>query len=213
MLAQLRVTFLALAAMPLVVVGLSPAIIKIETGHLSLSPLSATLAVAVLAVLALLLAPRVPGRLRAGLDPSQAAAASSVSFRSAVLLRFALAEGVILGGLPLSMASDSLTPILLAFVLGYPLLIVLALPTRATIERIAAGWSRGRPVGVVGGAPGPLPLKPAALLEPAVEPGAGDGHDDDHQRIASRPPEPGHVLEIHAVDAREHRRHGRDRRP
>jgi hypothetical protein len=143
MLAQLRMTFLALAAVPLVVVALSPAIIKIETGHLALSPLSAVLAVVVLAVLAVCLAPRVPGSLRSGLDPTQAAAASSVSFRSAVLLRFALAEAVILGGLPLSMASDSLTPMLLAFALGYPLLIVLALPTRATIERMRRRMEAG----------------------------------------------------------------------
>jgi predicted MFS family arabinose efflux permease len=143
MLAQLRVTFLALAAMPLVVIGLAPAIIKIETGRLTLSPPWATLAVAVLAVLAFWLAPRVPGRLRAGLDPSEAAAASSVSFRSAVLLRFAIAEGVILGGLPLSMASDSLTPVMVAFALGYPLLIVLALPTRATIERMRRRMESG----------------------------------------------------------------------
>jgi hypothetical protein len=143
MLAQLRVTFLALAAMPLVVVGLSPAIIKIETGHLALSPVWATFAVALLGAFACILAPRVPARLGPGLEPSQAAAASSVSFRSAVLLRFAHAEGVILGGLPLSMASDSLTPMLLAFALGYPLLIVFALPTRATIERIRRRMESG----------------------------------------------------------------------
>jgi hypothetical protein len=124
-------------------VALSPAIIKIETGHLTLSPLSATLSVAVLAVLAFCLAPRVPGRLSPGLGPAQAAAASSVSFRSAVLLRFALAEGVILGGLPLWMASDSLTPMLVAFALGYPLLIALALPTRATIERMRRRMESG----------------------------------------------------------------------
>ncbi|MEO5876239.1 MAG: hypothetical protein ABIS86_24395 [Streptosporangiaceae bacterium] len=143
MLAQLRATFLALAAVPLVVVGLAPYIIRIETGHLALSPKWATLAVLVLAAAAAVLAPRVPGRLRTGLAPNEAAAASSVSFRSAVLLRFTLAEGVILGGLPLSMACDSLTPMLLAFVLGYPLLIALALPTRSTIERMRRRMESG----------------------------------------------------------------------
>lgn len=59
-----------------------------------------------------------------------------MAFRQAVLVRFALAEGVILLGLPLAMVGHSELVFAAAFVLGYPLLVWLVLPTRGGVERM-----------------------------------------------------------------------------
>ncbi|MCD0450147.1 hypothetical protein LO762_13225 [Actinocorallia sp. API 0066] len=136
MLGRLRRSFLLLSAVPVVVLALSPFIIRIETHTLDTPPLWSAAAVPVLALVALWLAARLPLPLPPTHDPRRAAQRVSEAFRGALFLRFALTEGVVLAGLPLAMAADSFAPMALAFVCGYPLVVTLALPTRGTIERI-----------------------------------------------------------------------------
>ncbi|ROO88472.1 hypothetical protein EDD29_6141 [Actinocorallia herbida] len=150
-LGNLRRSFLMLSVMPVVVFALSPFIVRIETHILDTPPLWSAAAVPLLALAVLWLAPRLPLPLpprgtdllvapgktdAAGNADERAARRVSDAFRGALFLRFALTEGVVLAGLPLAMASDSLLPMALAFGFGYPLVLTLALPTRGTIERI-----------------------------------------------------------------------------
>ena len=59
----------------------------------------------------------------------------------------------------------------------------------------------------------------SALLEPAVAPEqhpehpAGDDHEHERERVPQRPVQLGHVVEVHAVDARDECRRERDGRP
>lgn len=135
-LAQLRKSFLSLLAVPVLVLALSPLIIRIETHHLDTPPLWAAAAIVLVALGVLVVAPRLPRPLKAGMLQQETAVAASSMFRSTLFLRFTFCEGVVLSGLPLSMAADSMVPMLLAFGLGYPLLMAFALPTRGTIEGI-----------------------------------------------------------------------------
>ncbi|WP_243718561.1 hypothetical protein [Actinomadura sp. 7K534] len=88
------------------------------------------------ALVALLAGPRAPRPMTPEPDPRRAARTALMVFRQAVLLRFALAEAVILMGLPLAMVGHSELVFAVGFVLGYPLLIWLALPTRGGVERM-----------------------------------------------------------------------------
>ncbi|MDX6744311.1 hypothetical protein [Actinocorallia sp. A-T 12471] len=145
-LGHLRRSFLMLSAMPVVVLALSPFIVRIETHILDTPPLWSAAVVPVLALAVLWLAPRLPlplpqsdaliADVRAAEDGARAERRVSEAFRGALFLRFALTEGVVLAGLPLAMASDSFAPMALAFAFGYPLVLAFALPTRGTIERI-----------------------------------------------------------------------------
>jgi putative transposase len=56
-------------------------------------------------------------------------------------------------------------------------------------------------------------LEPAVAAEGAVQHRAGRGHHRQGQRVAEGPGQLGHVLEVHAVDAGDHRWHGHDRHP
>ena len=56
-------------------------------------------------------------------------------------------------------------------------------------------------------------LEPAGALEDAVQRDADREHDEQDCRVAVLPPELGHVLEVHAVEAEDHRRHRGDRDP
>ncbi|GAA3203823.1 hypothetical protein [Actinocorallia longicatena] len=136
MLGQLRLTFLALMPMPVLVAAMSPFIVRIETHHLDAPPVWAEAAVIALALAVLLVVRRLPPPLSPDLAPDRVAAAASSSFRATLFLRFAMTEAVVLAGLPLSMVSDSLVPMTVAFGLGFPLMLALSLPTRGTIERI-----------------------------------------------------------------------------
>jgi len=138
LLAQLRRAFLGLLAVPVGVLALSPYIMRIETHTVDTPPLWACAVVPVAAVCALLLARRMPTALPNRAEPGGSRPDASESFRGSLFLRFALTEGVVLLGLPLSMAADSFLPMALAFGLGYPLVLTMAVPTRSTIERIRA---------------------------------------------------------------------------
>jgi hypothetical protein len=136
LLAQLRKAFLGLLAVPVGVLALSPYIMRVETHTVDARPLLSCAVVPLAAAGVLLLVRRLPSALpRGGGGPRLSA---SESFRAGLFLRFALTEGVVLLGLPLSMASDSFLPMALSFCLGYPLVVALALPTRGTIERMRA---------------------------------------------------------------------------
>src|SRR5688500_16611774 len=54
-------------------------------------------------------------------------------------------------------------------------------------------------------------LEPAGAPEEAVQQRAEHHHHAEHERVAERPAELGHVLEVHAVDAGDRRRHRDDR--
>jgi FtsH-binding integral membrane protein len=136
LLAQLRRAFLGLLTVPVGVLALSPYIMRIETHTVDAPPLWACAAVPLAAVGVLLAVRRMPGALPPG-------AGASESFRAALFLRFALTEGVVLFGLPLSMASDSFLPMALSFCLGYPLVLSMGIPTRRTIERIRTRMEAG----------------------------------------------------------------------
>jgi hypothetical protein len=161
MLGQLRVTFLALLLMPVLIAGVSPLIVRIETQHLDTSPWWAEAAIAVLAVAVLLVARRLPPALSPDLPPDRVPTAASNSFRATMFLRFALTEAVVLAGLPLSMASDSLAPMAVAFVLGFPLMLLLATPTRGTVEAIRVRLERnGLETGLWATLLAPFPSRP-----------------------------------------------------
>src|SRR5919204_2517714 len=56
-------------------------------------------------------------------------------------------------------------------------------------------------------------LQPPGLAEPPIEEDADASHQQQRQRVADRPAELRHVLEVHAVDAGDHRRNRCDRHP
>ncbi|WP_157964093.1 hypothetical protein [Actinocorallia populi] len=141
LLAQLRRAFLGLLAVPVGVLALSPYIVRLETHTVDAQPLWACAVVPLAAAGALVTARRLPSALPR--DAAGSRMSASESFRATLFLRFALTEGVVLLGLPLSMAADSFLPMALSFCLGYPLVVALALPTRGTIERIRARMEAG----------------------------------------------------------------------
>ncbi|NYD44117.1 hypothetical protein BJY14_000100 [Actinomadura luteofluorescens] len=132
-LGRMRLMMLALLAAPLLILAIMPLIV--EDGRGDASPWI-YLPLAAVALAALLAGPRAPRPMAPGADPGAAARTALMMFRQAVLLRFALAEGVILLGLPLAMVAHSELVFVAGFVLGYPLLVWLALPTRSGIERM-----------------------------------------------------------------------------
>lgn len=149
-LGQLRLVMLALAAAPVLILAIMPLIIQ-EGGRLGdLPPMFdipawAYLPSPVLALVAALLGGRTPGPLPPGAPtPTLAADTALVMFRQALLLRFAMAEAVILAGVPVSLLVRSEVPFVVGFVCGYPLLIRLALPTRSLVERIRERLESGR---------------------------------------------------------------------
>lgn len=141
-LGQLRMVMVALLVAPALILAIVPVIVR--EGHSRLGDLSAWIYLPpLLAALAtVLIGPRAPRPMPPG-EPAQAAGTALVLFRQAILLRFALSEGVILLGLPLSVIARSEMPFVAAFVLGYPLLVWLALPTTGTVERIRARLEAG----------------------------------------------------------------------
>src|SRR3954451_13129440 len=56
-------------------------------------------------------------------------------------------------------------------------------------------------------------LQPVDPAEVAVQAAAQDEHQDERAGIADTPAQLGHVPEVHAVDARDQRRHCEDRGP
>ncbi|MBB6395177.1 hypothetical protein BKA00_002091 [Actinomadura coerulea] len=132
-LGRTRLMMLALLAAPVLILAIMPLIVEDGRGD---GPAWVYLPLAAAALPALLAGPRVPRPMVPGAEPAAAARTALMMFRQAVLLRFALAEGVILLGLPLAMVAHSELVFVAGFVLGYPLLVWLALPTRSGVERI-----------------------------------------------------------------------------
>ncbi|MEO3824507.1 hypothetical protein [Actinomadura sp. B10D3] len=132
-LGRMRLMMLALLAAPVLILALTPLIVEDGSEDVSpwlfLPPVAAALSV-------LVAGPRVPRPIPPDAGPEAAPPAVLMAFRQAVLVRFALAEGVILLGLPLAMVGHSELVFAAAFVLGYPLLVWLVLPTRGGVERM-----------------------------------------------------------------------------
>ncbi|MEU6036661.1 hypothetical protein ABZ801_14745 [Actinomadura sp. NPDC047616] len=133
-LARLRAVMLVLAVAQVLILAISPLLVPGGPARLpapwTVPPLAAAVLVAALA------GPRTPRPLRPGRDREQAAAAALLQFRQAILVRFALADAVILLGLALAVTTRDEPVFLAAFALGYPLLLGLALPTAGGVERV-----------------------------------------------------------------------------
>ncbi|MFB4310069.1 hypothetical protein [Actinomadura sp. GTD37] len=135
-LGRLRAMMLVLLAAPLLIFAIMPLIVQDGGGD---APLWSYAPLAAAALVALLAGPRAPRPMPPGAGrtaPGAAAQSALLMFRQAVLLRFALAEGVILLGLPLAMVGHSELVFVAGFAVGYPLLVRLALPTRGGVERM-----------------------------------------------------------------------------
>ncbi|NDU76582.1 hypothetical protein GWI34_28745 [Actinomadura sp. DSM 109109] len=132
-LGRMRLVMLALLAAPVLILAIMPLIVQNGRGD---APPWVCLPLAAAALTALLAGPRAPRPMAPGGDPGTAARTALMMFRQAILLRFALAEGVILLGLPLAMVAHSELVFVAGFAAGYPLLVWLALPTRSGVERM-----------------------------------------------------------------------------
>jgi len=136
MLGRLRVMMLTLAVAPVLIFGLVPFIVRGGQGLLGplpywiFAPLAAAFAGTLVA------ARRLPRPLAPGRSAAETAEEAAVVFRQVLLQRFALSEGIIMIGLALAIVTHSKWTYAVGFVLGYPLLIVLALPTRGMVERV-----------------------------------------------------------------------------
>ncbi|XRQ15570.1 hypothetical protein ACN3XK_33220 [Actinomadura welshii] len=135
-LGRLRAMMLFLVGAPVLILAISPLIVADGRGGDGGAPPWIYLPLVAAALVALLAGPLAPRPMAAEGDPGRAARTALMMFRQAVLLRFALAEGVILLGLPLAMVGHSELVFAAGFALGYPLLIWLALPTRGGVERM-----------------------------------------------------------------------------
>jgi hypothetical protein len=136
MLGQLRMTMAILAVVPVLILGMTPFIVRGGRGMFGALPYWIFVPLVGAFLVALVAGLRAPRPLRPGLEPLQAAGAAAMAFRQAIFLRFALSDAVILLGLPLAVIGHSVRPYAAGFALGYPLLVFLALPSRATIERM-----------------------------------------------------------------------------
>jgi hypothetical protein len=167
-LGRMRLVMLALLAAPVLILAIMPLIV--EDGRADASPWLYPPLVAA-ALVALAAGPRAPRPIPPDDGAQTAPLTVLMMVRQAVLLRFALAEGVILLGLPLAMVGHSEAVFVAGFVLGYPLLVWLALPTRGGVERMRCRLeSRGAeshlwPVLLAA----PVPVAPSARETPAPE--------------------------------------------
>lgn len=137
-LGQMRSMVLVLVVAPVLILAISPLIVRDSGDRFAAGPLWAYLLLPVVAVATTLIAIRVPGPLRPGpgTPAPEVARAALMQFRQSLLLRFALSEAVILVGLLLALIEQDEPLFVLGFVLGYPALIRLTLPTRGNVERI-----------------------------------------------------------------------------
>ncbi|MCP2341485.1 hypothetical protein [Actinomadura rupiterrae] len=135
-LGQLRVMVTALVTAPVLMLAISPLIVPAGEGRLG--DLAPWLCLPILAVAAaaLLLGPRAPRPLVPSQDREWAVRQSVLLFRQAVMFRYALSEATILVGLPLAMVGRSVWVFVFAFVVGYPILFWLTVPTATRVEAI-----------------------------------------------------------------------------
>ncbi|WP_207946633.1 hypothetical protein [Actinomadura sp. 7K507] len=131
-LGRLRAMMIFLLAAPVLILAITPLIVQGGED----APPWAYLPLLPAALVAMTVGPRTPRAMTPGAGPAAAARTALLMFRQAVLLRFALAEAVILLGLPLAMVGQSELVFVAGFVVGYPLLVWLALPTRGGVERL-----------------------------------------------------------------------------
>ncbi|KAB2348927.1 hypothetical protein [Actinomadura rudentiformis] len=136
LLGRLRTMMLVLLVAPVLIAAITPLIVQDGKGRLGDAPWWFYLPLAAGVLLAVLVGPRVPRPMEPGQERMAAVETAMLQFRQALLLRFALTEGIILLGLPLAMIGHSELLFAVGFVLGYPLMIWLALPTTGTIEGI-----------------------------------------------------------------------------
>ncbi|MFF5259578.1 hypothetical protein ACFY4C_11585 [Actinomadura viridis] len=142
-LGRLRARMLVLVLAQPPILAISPLIVRAAEGRFGGAVPWLYVPLVLSALLAVAAGPRTPRPMAAGLPPERAAELALLQFRQAVLVRYGLAQGVILLGLPLAMAGGSDTLYLTGFSLGYPLLLGLALPTAGTVERIRARLETG----------------------------------------------------------------------
>lgn len=135
-LGQLRRMAVVLMIAPVLILAISPLIVQRGDDRFDGAGPWIYLPLVAAALLAGVVGPRLPRPMEPEDEPHAAAQAALLQFRQAVLQRFALAEGVILLGLPLAIVGNSALIFAFGFVLGYPLLIMLVLPTAGTVERI-----------------------------------------------------------------------------
>ncbi|MCW2916651.1 MAG: hypothetical protein JWN52_4719 [Actinomycetia bacterium] len=140
MLRQLRGTMLTLVIAPLAISAIFPFLVRDGRSRWGGLPEWIFLPLVLAFLVAVVVGLRVPRALPLTSDPErdprQTADLAAMAFRQALFLRFALSDAVILLGLPLAVIGHSEMPFAVGFVLGYPLLIALALPTRGTVERM-----------------------------------------------------------------------------
>ena len=132
-LGRLRFLMLVLAVAPVLILAITPVIVPVgadDPAPWLFAPLVA------IALTALLVGPRTPRPMAPEDVPAVAARTALGLVRTALMVRFALAEAVILVGLPLAIVGQSPLVFAAGFVVGYPLLLWLALPTRGGVERL-----------------------------------------------------------------------------
>ncbi|WP_034485138.1 hypothetical protein, partial [Actinomadura oligospora] len=135
-LGQLRLMVSALLTAPVLILAISPMIVRTGPGRLGdLAPLL-LLPVLAGAIAAAVLGPRAPRPLAPDQDGEGTARKAIMQFRQAILFRYALAEGTILAGLPLAMIGRGVWVFVFAFLVGYPILVWLTLPTRTRVEAV-----------------------------------------------------------------------------
>ncbi|MEU9022431.1 hypothetical protein [Actinomadura sp. NPDC048394] len=135
-LGRMRLMMLVLVVAPVLILALTPLIVDNRGGAAGDAPPWIYAPLLLAAAVAALAGPRAPLAMAPGAEPPAAARLALTQFRQAVLLRFALAEGVILLGLPLAMIGHAVVVFAAGFAVGYPLLLWLALPTRGGVERV-----------------------------------------------------------------------------
>ncbi|MFB4302796.1 hypothetical protein [Actinomadura sp. NTSP31] len=135
-LGRMRLTMLVLVGAPVLILALTPLIVDNRGGAAGDAPPWIYAPLLLAAAVAALAGPRAPLPMAPGAPPAVAARLALVQFRQGVLLRFALAEGVILLGLPLAMIGHAEVVFAAGFATGYPLLLWLALPTTGGVERL-----------------------------------------------------------------------------
>ncbi|MCW2889977.1 MAG: hypothetical protein QOE54_7144 [Streptosporangiaceae bacterium] len=140
MLRQLRATMLTLVIAPLAISAIVPFVVRDGKSRFGDLPGWVFLPLVLAFLVALVVGLRAPRALPLApdreADPRRTAELAAVVFRQALFLRFALSDAVILLGLALAVIGHSEMPFAVGFVLGYPLLIALALPTKGTVERM-----------------------------------------------------------------------------
>jgi hypothetical protein len=140
---QFRLVMVAILLLPVAVIGLVPLVTGIGGAPVLLVAVPPLVALASLPVARMAarnaVAP-LPPRLPRGEDPG---ATSVVALRQSTFIPLALTEAPLLVGFVLSMAAGSVLPYLAGFVIGWPLMIVLSLPTHGRIERVRARLESG----------------------------------------------------------------------